>query len=97
MKLRNFSRSRKAREESRKIRGAELYDSIVVKSESDSDHNYKSDSKIKPKKSLLVKGDPELVQEEWKTGFYGILETESLTLIHTMVWTCENEHSKSTL
>jgi len=57
-----YRRSRKAREESRKIRGAELYDSIVVKSESDSDHNYKSDSKIKPKKSLLVKGDSELVQ-----------------------------------
>ena len=39
-----------------------MYDSIVVKSESDSDHHYKSDSKIKPKKSLIANGDCGLVQ-----------------------------------
>ena len=50
-------RSRHAREESRKMRGAELYDSIVVKSDSESDQRKEKNETENKKISILMPGE----------------------------------------
>ena len=50
-------RSRQAREESRKMRGAELYDSIVVKSDSESDQRKEKNETENKKISILMPGE----------------------------------------